>query len=108
MTKRLLCLGLFLFYFAIAGWQSPALAFTGEQQLFNEAWQTVSQAYVDNSFNHQDWRAIRREALAQPLKDSQQTYAAIQEMLKRLDDPFTRGFCLRRSIRVCRPVLPVS
>jgi carboxyl-terminal processing protease len=90
MIKRFLYTGLFLLCFFVAGWRSPVLAFTGEQQLFNEAWQAVSQAYVDNSFNHQDWRAMRKEALAQPLNDSQQTYAAIQKMLKSLDDPFTR------------------
>ncbi|MEO0378041.1 MAG: hypothetical protein AAF329_26285, partial [Cyanobacteria bacterium P01_A01_bin.17] len=90
MTKRFICIGLFLLYFFFAGWQSPALAFTGEQQLFNEAWQVVSQSYVDNSFNHQDWRAMRKEVLAQPLNNSQQTYAAIQKMLHSLDDPFTR------------------
>ncbi|PZD71623.1 Carboxy-terminal processing protease CtpA [Acaryochloris thomasi RCC1774] len=90
MTKRFVCISLFLLYLFCAGLQSPALAFTGEQQLFNEAWQVVSQSYVDNSFNHQDWRAMRREVLAQPLNDSQQTYAAIQKMLHSLDDPFTR------------------
>lgn len=90
MVKRFLVITLFLLHFFFAGWCSPALAFTGEQQLFNEAWQAVNQAYVDNSFNHQDWRAIRRSALAQPLNNSQQTYAAIQEILKSLDDPFTR------------------
>lgn len=90
MIKRFLCIGLFSLYFFAAGWRTPALAFTGEQQLFNEAWQVVSQSYVDNSFNHQDWRAMRKEILAQPLNDSQQTYAAIQKMLRSLDDPFTR------------------
>ncbi|MEO0376658.1 MAG: S41 family peptidase, partial [Cyanobacteria bacterium P01_A01_bin.17] len=38
----------------------------------------------------QDWRAMRKEVLAQPLNNSQQTYAAIQKMLHSLDDPFTR------------------
>ncbi len=90
MIRRFLFITLFLLHFLFAGWRSPVLAFTGEQQLFNEAWQAVNQAYVDNSFNHQDWRSLRRSALAQPLNNSQQTYAAIQEMLKSLDDPFTR------------------
>lgn len=90
MTKRFLGLCLFLLYWLTWGWGTPALAFTEEQQLFNEVWQVVSQAYVDNSFNHQDWRALRRARLEQPLNDRQQTYAAIQTMLKSLDDPFTR------------------
>jgi carboxyl-terminal processing protease len=90
MTKRFLWLSLLLLFVAIAGSSPPAWAFTGEQQLFNEAWQAVGQAYVDHSFNDQNWRDVRKEALAQPLNNSQQTYAAIQKMLKSLDDPFTR------------------
>ncbi len=90
MTKRLFSFGLFVLYFVVLGWQLPARALTGEQQLFNEAWQSVNTAYVDKSFNHQDWRAIRREGLAQTLNDSQQTHVAIQKMLQSLNDPFTR------------------
>lgn len=71
-------------------WTSPALALTAEQKLFNEAWRVVSQAYVDESFNGQDWWSVRQTALSQPLPDRPSTYTAIQKMLSSLGDPFTR------------------
>lgn len=67
-----------------------ALALTGEQQLFNEAWRVVNQAYVDGTFNHQNWWNLREKALKQPLSDREATYEAIRKMLASLEDPFTR------------------
>ncbi len=69
---------------------TPAQALSAEHQLFSEAWRLVDQAYVDPSFNHQNWWALRQEGLRQPLPDRQATYAAIQKLLNTLDDPFTR------------------
>ncbi|MGL5059943.1 MAG: carboxyl-terminal processing protease CtpA [Microcoleus sp.] len=71
-------------------WAQPAVALTPEQQLLSEAWRIVNRSYVDDSFNHKNWWAIREQAVKQPLKDREQTYTAIQGMLANLDDPFTR------------------
>ncbi|WP_299405042.1 carboxyl-terminal processing protease CtpA [Acaryochloris sp. IP29b_bin.148] len=68
----------------------PATALTEEQLLYNEAWRLVDQAFVDDSFNHQDWRSVRQKALAGQLPDREATYKAIRDMLDSLDDPFTR------------------
>ncbi|WP_299489132.1 carboxyl-terminal processing protease CtpA [Acaryochloris sp. IP29b_bin.137] len=68
----------------------PATALTEEQLLYNEAWRLVDQAYVDDSFNHQDWRSVRQQALTRQMLDRESTYRAIREMLDSLDDPFTR------------------
>lgn len=76
-----------LFWF---GSERVALAFTGEQQLFNEAWRIVNQAYFDGTFNHQNWWNLRERALKQPLPDREATYKSIRQMLASLDDPFTR------------------
>lgn len=91
MVKQILTFSLVLLL-SVFGWFGPStlLALTPEQQFFNEAWQVVNQAYVDDSFNHQDWRQVRQEALKQPLPNREATYAAIQVMLERLNDPFTR------------------
>jgi carboxyl-terminal processing protease len=67
-----------------------ALALTSEQLLLNEAWRVVNQAYVDGTFNHQNWWQLREKALKQPLQDRDATYSAIRQMLASLDDPFTR------------------
>ncbi|MBD1920456.1 PDZ domain-containing protein [Microcoleus sp. FACHB-831] len=71
-------------------WASPAAAFTSEQQLFQEAWRIVNRSYLDDTFNHQNWSMLRQQALKQPLENREETYSAIQDVLGKLDDPFTR------------------
>ncbi|AKG24714.1 carboxyl-terminal processing protease CtpA [Calothrix sp. 336/3] len=74
----------------IYGFSQPALALTDEQKLVSEVWRIVNRSYLDETFNHQNWATVRQKTLAKPLKDEQSAYKAIQEMLKTLDDPFTR------------------
>jgi len=78
----------------LVGWQlmvpAPAIALTEEQKLFNEAWRIVNQAYVDPSFNGQNWWLVRQHLLSRPLPNREATYQAIQTMLASLEDPFTR------------------
>lgn len=93
MHKRAFWVGLLLIFQIIVSsvwWTSPALALTEEQKLFNQAWRIVSQAYIDDSFNHQNWWMLREKALQKRLDNRETTYAAIQKMLETLDDPFTR------------------
>lgn len=67
-----------------------AAALTDEQKLVSEVWRIVNRTYLDDSFNHQNWASVRQKVLQNPLQNQQATYAAIQTMLKSLDDPFTR------------------
>lgn len=75
---------------ALSWWTSPAAALTEEQKLVSEAWRVVNYAYLDGTFNHQNWAAVRQKALKQPFKDHESAYVAIQQMFALLDDPFTR------------------
>ncbi|BAY24083.1 peptidase [Calothrix sp. NIES-2100] len=68
----------------------PAAALTEDQKLLSEVWRIVNRTYLDDTFNHQNWATVRQKALEKPLKNHQAAYAAIQDMLKSLDDPFTR------------------
>ncbi len=93
MHKRAFWVGLLLIcqiVFVFPLWTPSALALTEEQKLFSEAWRIVSQAYVDESFNDQDWWMVRQKALEKRLDNREATYAAIEKMLGSLDDPFTR------------------
>ncbi|MBW4468428.1 MAG: PDZ domain-containing protein [Pegethrix bostrychoides GSE-TBD4-15B] len=93
MTKRIFQIGLIIILpivLLLGFFSAPATAFTEEQQLFSEVWRIVDRAYVDETFNQQNWWIVRQKALQQPLTDREQTYRAIQEMLATLDDPFTR------------------
>lgn len=93
MVKRFFGVVCFLvLYLAIAlgGWISPAYALTQEQKLYNEVWRIVNRSYLDETFNHQNWWFVRQKALKKPLRTREETYTAIDQMLKSLDDPFTR------------------
>lgn len=93
MRKQLLRVGVFLTILIILGFSvlTPnAYAFSEEQKLVTEVWRIVDRAYVDDTFNDQNWWLVRQKALQQPLPDREAAYTAIQKMLERLDDPFTR------------------
>ncbi|MEA5569808.1 carboxyl-terminal processing protease CtpA [Calothrix sp. UHCC 0171] len=78
------------FWFGFAGFCQSAIALTDEQKLVSEVWRIVNRAYLDETFNHQNWAAVRQQILQKPISDQQAAYTAIQKMLKSLDDPFTR------------------
>ncbi|MBD2459586.1 PDZ domain-containing protein [Oscillatoria sp. FACHB-1407] len=93
MTKRFFQVGLLLIVSVVLvlnSWVSAAHAFTEEQKLLSEVWRIVDRAYIDDTFNHQNWWFVRQKALQQNLQNREQTYTAIQKMLASLEDPFTR------------------
>jgi len=74
----------------IGGFTDPAIALTQEQRLWTEAWRVINRAYVDDSFNGQNWWSVRQKGLKRSLSSRGQTYDAIEEMMASLGDPFTR------------------
>jgi carboxyl-terminal processing protease len=78
------------FWLAFGSFCLSAAALTDEQKLVSQAWRIVNRTYLDDTFNHQNWAQMRQKALKTQLKDSSSTYEAIRNMLKTLDDPFTR------------------
>ncbi len=87
---RLGCLLLLLFCLVFGGYIPPASAFTPEQKLVYEVWRIVNRSYLDGTFNHQSWLDVRQKALKSRFPNQEAAYATIQDMLKSLDDPFTR------------------
>ena len=92
MVKKVFSIALIAFFwFASLCWYSPdAWAFTEEQKLVLQSWRIVNQSYLDETFNHQNWWRLREKLIKKPLRDREETYTAIEEMLASLDDPFTR------------------
>lgn len=92
MVKQVFSLALLvIFWFTSLSWYAPnALAFTEEQKLLLQSWRIVNQSYLDETFNHQNWWRLREKYVKKPLRDREETYTAIEEMLATLDDPFTR------------------
>lgn len=60
------------------------------KELIDEVWQIVDRNYVDGTFNQVDWQSVRNEYLSRTYASKQDAYKAIREMLKKLDDPYTR------------------
>lgn len=70
--------------------QSQAVLQENPKELIDEVWHIVNRQYVDGTFNQLDWRAIRTEYLQKTYDTPEDGYKAIREMLKKLDDPYTR------------------
>ncbi|MGB3616030.1 MAG: S41 family peptidase, partial [Elainellaceae cyanobacterium] len=76
---------------AIGGlYVKPAIAYSEGHRLLNEVWRIVDRAYVDDSFNGQNWWLVRQQALRKDVPDQEAAYAVVREMLAGLGDPFTR------------------
>lgn len=60
------------------------------KEIVDEVWQVINRTYVDQTFNGTDWRAVRKEYLQKKYNNSEESYKAIREMLKKLGDPYTR------------------
>ncbi|MBW4476681.1 MAG: S41 family peptidase [Tolypothrix brevis GSE-NOS-MK-07-07A] len=70
--------------------QGQALFKESPKELVDQVWQIVQRQYVDGTFNQLDWQAVRREYLSKSYTNKQEAYKSIREMLKKLDDPYTR------------------
>ena len=70
--------------------QSQAFFRESPKEVIDEVWQLIDHEYVDETFNDQDWQAIRTDYLNRDYTDSGAAYEAIREMLDSLDDPYTR------------------
>ncbi|MGF1589247.1 MAG: carboxyl-terminal processing protease CtpA [Pleurocapsa sp.] len=91
MVKKVCSIALLIFFWFASCWYTPdAQAFTEEQKILLQSWRIVNQSYLDETFNHQNWWKLREKFVKKPLRDREETYAAIEEMLASLDDPFTR------------------
>jgi len=87
---RLTAAGLLAFLLGMGIYQPPALALTDEQNLVAEVWRLVNRAYLDETFNRQNWWFVRERFIKRDYRDRAATYDAIREMLGLLNDPYTR------------------
>jgi carboxyl-terminal processing protease len=70
--------------------QSQAFFRESPKELVDEVWQIIDRQYVDATFNQVDWRSVRSEYLDRSYSSKEDAYKAIQEMLEKLEDPYTR------------------
>jgi carboxyl-terminal processing protease len=61
------------------------------KEVVEEVWQIVNFSYVDGTFNKKDWNTLRQKYVIDANYSTEASaYKAIREMLKELDDPYTR------------------
>ncbi|NJR56439.1 MAG: PDZ domain-containing protein, partial [Acaryochloris sp. CRU_2_0] len=72
-------------------WQSSWAVFKeSPKEVVDEVWQVINHDYVDGTFNGTDWRNVRNQYLNRNYTSKKEAYKAVQEMLEKLEDPYTR------------------
>eukprot|EP00960_Hanusia_phi_P028121 747219-Hanusia_phi.AAC.11 len=61
-----------------------------ESRIVAEAWKILDKAFVDKTFNGNDWAEVRKKYVRTNYKNTAEAYAAIREMTALLGDRFTR------------------
>jgi carboxyl-terminal processing protease len=69
---------------------SDYASFTPEQRFVAEAWRTVDNAYIDRTFNHQDWFKMRQVAVSKKYDNMDEARSEVESMLGSLGDRYTR------------------
>lgn len=87
---RLIAAGLLAGLLAMSLAQPAALALTDDQNLVAEVWRLVNRAYLDETFNRQNWWFVRERFVKGDYENREAAYDAIRDMLASLDDPYTR------------------
>tara|TARA_Y100000589_G_scaffold326734_1_gene367085 strand:+ start:65 stop:1318 length:1254 start_codon:yes stop_codon:yes gene_type:complete len=68
-----------------------AQALSDSKQIVLDAWTLVNEGYYDPEiFDEINWKKIRQKTLQKQIETTEDAYVAIEEMLKPLDDPYTR------------------
>jgi carboxyl-terminal processing protease len=60
------------------------------KEVVDEVWTIVQSQYVDGTFSGNDWVAVRKDFLSRNYENRKAAYDASREMLKKLNDPYTR------------------
>ena len=61
------------------------------RHLVLDAWTLVNEGFYDpDKFDEIQWKRIRQKTLQKQIETSEEAYSAIEDMLKPLDDPYTR------------------
>jgi carboxyl-terminal processing protease len=98
ITKSKLVLGATLLTLSTIGVASIGIHSAGRasfkdshKNLVDEVWQNIYYRYVDGTFNQVDWQAVRKEYVKNKnYTTEKEAYTSIREMLKKLEDPYTR------------------
>jgi len=66
-------------------------ALSDSRQLVLDAWTLVNEGFYDpEKFDEIQWKRIRQKTLQKQIETREEAYSAIEDMLRPLDDPYTR------------------
>jgi len=66
-------------------------ALSDSRQLVLDAWTLVNEGFYDpEKFDEIQWKRIRQKTLQKQIETSEEAYSAIEDMLRPLEDPYTR------------------
>jgi len=66
-------------------------ALSDSRQLVLDAWTLVNEGFYDpEKFDEIQWKRIRQKTLQKQIETSEEAYLAIEDMLRPLEDPYTR------------------
>ena len=66
-------------------------ALSDSKQFVLDAWTLVNEGYYDpERLDEIQWKRIRQKTLQKQIETSDQAYSAIEDMLRPLEDPYTR------------------
>tara|TARA_Y100001968_G_scaffold34492_1_gene26486 strand:- start:1385 stop:2734 length:1350 start_codon:yes stop_codon:yes gene_type:complete len=71
---------------------SSTLVTDNPKEIIDQVWQIIYREFLDYSgeYKAEEWIKLRKEILSYKYQDSEDAYIAINEMLTKLDDPYTR------------------
>ena len=81
-----------IIFFTTTSFNIPsAYALSDSKQIVLDAWTLVNEGYYDPEiFDEIQWKKIRQKTLQKSIDTTEDAYSAIEEMLKPLEDPYTR------------------
>ena len=66
-------------------------ALSDSKQLVLDAWSLVNEGFYDpEKFDEIQWKRIRQKTLQKQIETTEEAYSAIEDMLRPLEDPYTR------------------
>ena len=66
-------------------------ALSDSKQIVLDAWTLVNEGFYDpEKFDEIQWKRIRQKTLQKQIETTEEAYSAIEDMLRPLEDPYTR------------------
>ena len=91
LFKKWIMISMIVFFTTTFFGIPSAYALSDSKQIVLDAWTLVNEGYYDPEiFDEIQWKKIRQKTLQKPIETTEDAYSAIEEMLKPLEDPYTR------------------